>query len=219
MKTFESIFQSNALFNGLSKQEITNVLQFLQVKIQHVDADTVIIYEQDAIQAFGIVLSGMLQVSTVNVDGDQLIITTLSAGDYFAETFCFAEISYSPVSVMASIEADIAIFPYQSFTHVRDENCSAHQIVIQNMLRILAQKNLFLQNRMNILSQKNIREKLLFWLQSLPQEADGSIHVPFNRNQMADFLCIDRSALSRELTHMRQDKLIDYHKNIFRLNY
>lgn len=218
MNSFDPVFQSNALFYRLSKQEITDLLVCLDVKIQHIAADTILLHEEDPIESFGIVLSGHLQVIIVNIDGSQLIVTSLTTGDYFAETFCFSEIAYSPVSVIASSESDIAIFSQKAFLHSCDKNCQSHQIMIQNMLRILAQKNLFLQNRMMILSQKNIRKKIIFWLRLLPQEADGSIQILFNRNEMADFLCIDRSALSRELAHMRQDNLIEYHKNIFRLN-
>jgi CRP-like cAMP-binding protein len=138
----------------------------------------------------------------------------------FAESFVCAGIPRSPVSVFASQPSRLLFIPYARIIRPCSTACSFHGSLIGNMVRLVARRNLMLNERIGIIAKRTTREKLLAYLDSERNQAsrreDGSFDVRFSREEMADYLCVDRSALSRELGKMRDEGLIDFDGHRFR---
>ncbi|MCL2318507.1 MAG: Crp/Fnr family transcriptional regulator, partial [Treponema sp.] len=165
----------------------------------------------------GIVLSGLLHILREDYDGNRSIITPIVQGESFAEVLSCAGISESPVTVITAADSAVMLLRFSRILDVCTGSCSFHKQLITNMLRLIAGKNLFLQNRIEILSLKSVRARVMIYLESFIPEQGRNIKIPFNREEMADFLGVERSALSHELAKMKKDGLIDYRKNSFKL--
>lgn len=164
----------------------------------------------------GIVLDGSVEIVRDNWSGNRSILTKLSTGEIFGETFVSAGIDTLPVSVMAAGECQILLVNYRAVLTAGPMPEPYYSQLISNMHRILAQKNWMLHNKMEVLSARTIREKLLTYLNMLVnQEQSLKVTVPFNRQALADYLCVDRSALSREIGAMCRAGLIEVHGRQF----
>ena len=172
----------------------------------------------DTVSSVGIVLSGQAHVVREDVDGNQMIITELKGCDLFGETFACIETKHCPVTVEAITDCNIMWIDYHRVITSCSSACSFHTRLIGNMLRIIAFKNLRLNRRLEILAKRSIRERLLAYLE-LQAENNGSrsFLIPFGRNKLADYLCTDRSAMSRELGKMRDEGILKFEKNKFTL--
>jgi len=110
------------------------------------------------------------------------------------------------------------LLSFSQILHTCPNSCAYHTKLIENMLELIANKNLQLQSRMEIISLKAVRAKVMRYLESFVPKQGRNITIPFNREEMADFLCVERSALSHELSKMKRDGLIEYKKNKFFLH-
>jgi len=160
------------------------------------------------------VLTGRLHITREDFDGKRSLIAAVTPGEIFAEALCCAGITESPVTVAADLDSTLLLFSFARI-HTCQNSCSFHTKLISNILRLMANKNLFLQKRMEIVSLKSVRAKIMRYLESLGPKPDQEFTVPFNREEMADYLCVERSALSHELAKMKRDGLLAYHKNKF----
>ena len=158
---------------------------------------------------------GQLHILREDYDGNRSLLTVVMPGEIFAEALCCVGVAESPVTVMAHTEATVLLLPYQRIPHACPNACAHHAKLIENLLRLTAQKNLLLQSRMEIVCLKSVRAKVLRYLASFAPEQGRQITVPFSREEMADYLCVERSALSHELARMKRDGLIEYRKNSF----
>lgn len=170
------------------------------------------------ISSLGIVLSGSVQVMKEDIVGNRMIINLIREGEIFGETFACAGIRNTSVSVSACENSIILWMPVNRIITPCSDACNFHSRLIGNLLEILAKKNLYLNQKMELLSKRNIRDKIMYFLMlQMEEKRSPSFEIPFNRNEMADYLCIDRSAMSRELGKLQAEGLIDFHKNSFRI--
>ena len=218
MEDYNSTISKISLFKDIKLEELSIVLNCLKAKTIKYTRDEIVLLAGDKPEFVGILLSGTARIVKDDYDGNRIIIALLKAGDFFAEALCCAEVEESPVTVVVDSHSEIMQIGFNYIMEACSKNCIFHQKVIRNMLGILAQKNLFLQNRMEIAGIKSIREKVLKYLEALGARQEESIVVPLNREGMADYLLVERSALSHELMKMKNDGLIDYKKNIFTLH-
>jgi len=163
----------------------------------------------------GIVLAGQLHILRVDCDGNRSILATVAPGEIFAEALCCAGVAESPVTVIAHTDVTVLLLSYRRIPRACPNACAHHAKLIENILRLVAEKNLLLQSRMEIVCLKSVRAKVLRYLESFVPEQGHKITIPFNRKEMADYLCVERSALSHELARMQRDGLIEYRKNCF----
>ena len=163
----------------------------------------------------GIVLSGQLNISRVDYDGNRSLVAAIIPGEMFAEALCCAGVTESPVTVFAAEDSVIIKLAFSRIIKTCPNSCSFHTQLIENMLGLIAYKNMKLQNRMEILELKSVREKVMCYLETFMPKRGENITIPFNREEMAEFLCVERSALSHELSKMKKDGLIEYRKNSF----
>ncbi len=206
------------LFSGISEENMLSLLRCLDITTKSYKKNAVIIPFQTKITSIGIVLSGNIEVIREDINRDKITLAKLSENGIFAETIVCAGLEKSPVSVVAKTKCEILFIPYEKIISTCSKACSHHKRLVQNILKVIAQKNLLLSSQIDLLGKKTTREKLLTYLRTVKEEKDSkNFVIPFNRNELADFLCVDRSAMSRELCKMRDDGLIKFDKSYFEL--
>jgi len=205
-----------ALFEGISAEEVTTLLSCLSFREATFVRGESIIREGDPVGSFGIILSGFVQIVRNDYSGQRMILSGFGTGSVFAESFACAEIARSPVSVVAAEDCSILFLPYRKMLGTCRSACLFHQRLIENLMRLIARKNLMLSSRMEIAGKRTIREKVLAYLgQERARAGSPSFDVPYSRSELADYLCVDRSALSRELGRMRDEGLVEYSRGRF----
>lgn len=215
MKKYYEVIKTIPLFQNIPESDFDTVLTCLNVRITKIKKGELILMAGDKPEYVGAVIAGQLHIIKEDMDGMRTVIASLTPGDIFAEALCCAAVSKSPVSVLADTPATVMLLKFDRLLHWGGDSCAFHSILVGNMLQMIAQKNLYLQNRMEILGIKSIRTKVLQYLESHVPRQGRNITIPFNREELANYLSVDRSALSHELTRMKKDGLIEYRKNSF----
>ena len=215
-----SQFLSNTpLFHGIREEEIGSLLPCLEPRESHYKKDEIIYRAGDTISSIGLVLKGSVNVVVNFFWGNSNIFGHVERGEIFAETYAILPGRELICDVVAAEDCDILFLNMNKMLTSCGKGCTFHQRLIHNIVRISAEKNLGLSNRMMHIASKSIRDRLLSYL-SEQALVNGriSFSIPFSRQQLADYLGVDRSALSNELSKMQKDGLITYQKNNFTLN-
>lgn len=215
---FDEILNSVPLFNRLDKQEISSILTCLNPKKKSYKKDEYILLAGDNITDIGIILSGKVHIIKEDYLGNRHILTTLTDGDLFAEVFVCAHINTLPVTIYAVSDSEILFIDYQRIINTCSSACNFHSLLIENMLSIISMKNVMLNQKIEYLTKRTTREKLLAYLYHQAElVGSNKFTIPLNRQELADFLCVDRSAMSNELSKLRDEGYISYNKNLFEL--
>jgi len=215
MAEYAAVLKTVSIFAALGDAERASILRCLGTETKAVPKNGVILRAGEKPAHVGIVLSGTLHIVKDDLDGNRTLIAVVAPGELFAQALCCAGVRESPVTVLAGEDAQIMLLRFDRILHTCPSACPYHQKLIENMLKLVAQKNLYLQNRMDILTVKSIRVKVMRYLGALAAGRGREITVPFNREGLAAYLGAERSALSHELMKMKRDGLIDYRKNKF----
>lgn len=216
MKKYFQKIADNELFAGISSADLAAVIGCIGGFEREYDKHAHVMREGDAMQWVGMVLDGAVKISKTDYHGNEMLIAEVGAGDLFAEVFACAGILRSPVSIVAQTKSRVLFFDYRNMIATCQNSCAFHQTLIANMLGIVARKTLYLNRRIDVIAKRTLREKILTYFYYESGGAD-QFSVSMNREEMANFLCADRSALSNELSKMRKEGLIEYHKNEFNL--
>lgn len=205
------------IFQNLTKEEIQdmNTLHFLRTASY--EKNTLIFQTGDIVHEIGMVLSGSVNIESIDLWGNKSILSHVPEGHAFAETYALC---HEPMMVDAitSEGSEIAFVNTDILLSEQHLGKIWYSKIMNNLLLIFAQKNLVLSNRIFCTSAKTIRERLFTYFSNLSvKNGSKTFQVPFDRQQMADYLNLDRSALSKELGKMRKEGLIDFHKNTFTL--
>ncbi|MFU0826153.1 MAG: cAMP-binding domain of CRP or a regulatory subunit of cAMP-dependent protein kinases [Lachnoclostridium sp.] len=212
------ILKQVSLFKGIKEPDIEQVLECLRGNVKQYVKNQVIVLTGNEISFLGIILDGTVQIIREDIMGNRMIVANLGRGEIFGETIACAGIKESPVSVVATEPSRILMLSINRIVTPCRNACNFHASLITNLLSLLAVKNLYLTNKMELLSKRTIREKLLAYLSYEAQKHhSNSFRIDLNRNELADYLCIDRSAMSRELSRMREEGIIEYQKNYFKI--
>ncbi len=217
MEKYFNILESVSLFNGINKVELGSMLRCLDAQIMNVKKNEIVLLAGNCPEHVGIVLSGQLHIVKDDYEGNRTMVAAVTSGEIFAEALCCAGIAESPVTVVANTDSVIMRLRFERILHTCPNSCNFHTKLIENMLEVVAKRNLMLQNRMDILGAHSVREKVMRYLESFIPKQGRNIEIPFNREGLANYLCVERSALSHELSRMKKDGLIDYKKNLFAL--
>ena len=205
------------LFMGIEDKDIGEMLKCLDAKIAMFKKSEYIFSSGDYVKNVGIVLSGNINIMKEDVDGEAFLLTQLGVSDHFAESICCANINASPVSVLAVTDVVVMLLDFSRIINTCTNACAFHSKLIENMIQLVAQKNLYLQERIDYLCKKSIRKKLMTYLKSTSKGSQNTFAIPYNREELANYLSVDRSALSRELAKLKDENIIDYWKNKFKV--
>lgn len=216
-KYFDTI-KKTPLFAGIADNELESMLCCLNAKKEAYPKGGSIFIAGDPASFVGLVLSGSAQVVRDDALGNRTILTKLIPGELFGETFACAGIKTLPVSVITGERSQVLLLDYKKIISTCPSSCAFHSLMIENMLQILAKKNLGLNRKIEAMSARTTRGKLLSYL-TLQANSAGSLsfEIPFSRQELADYLSVDRSAMSAELSRMQRDGLLKFHKNHFEL--
>ena len=215
-KVFIPNFMDIPLFQGLEREEISEVLQRFHALIKHFPKSDYIYLAGDCVENLCVVLEGTVQMIKEDIWGEKSIIANLGAGSVFAENFLGKLGDRSVVSYFVASDSEILMLPLGRALYDVSAPSKASQRLMCNIVSVLADNNTRLIEKTEILCKKTLRSKILAYLeQEARNNACRQITIPFNRTDLANYLDADRSALTRELARMREEGLIDYNKNTF----
>jgi len=216
MKNYFDVLKNNYLFDGIAFSDFETMLGCLAAKKVAYKRGDVILLSGDAVSFVGLILSGGVKVIKEDIDGRITILTEHGASDIFGEVFACAGVSHSPVTIEASDGSEILFIDFKRIISSCSSACPFHTRLIENMLGLIAKKNLILTQKIEILSRRTIRDRLFYFFEA-QSGASRKFTIPFNREELAHYLCVDRSAMSKELSKMRDEGLIRFRKNSFEL--
>ena len=214
----EDLCQS-PLFYHIEQKDIEGLLNCLGAYTREYKKGEIIYSALDTISAMGLVLSGQVRIEQTDVWGSQNIFGYICEGQVFGETYACAPEEKLMVDAIAAKDSSILFLNVQKVLTTCSSACVFHSRLIANLLTVMARKNLSLSRKINDISRRSIRGRLLSYLSfQAIQNGSNTFTIPFNRQELADYLCVDRSALSKELGKMEQESLITFHKNQFSLH-
>jgi len=214
MKKIYEAIRHNPLWSGISNSDFDCMIRCIEARTQNYDKGDMILLAGDSVNNVGLILSGQVKILKDDVDGNTMILAELAASDLFGEVFACAGIDCSPVTVQAAEHCEVLFMNYRKVITTCSSSCSFHSKMIENMLKLIARKNLLLNQKIEILSKRTTRKKLLAFF-DIQRGNNQKFTVPYTREEMAHYLCVDRSAMSYELCKMRDEGLIRFHKNTF----
>lgn len=218
MKNYIEVLKNNVLFKGFELDDLESILKCLSGKFVPYKKNEFIFLSGDPINFVGIVLSGSIKIIKEDLEGNVYILAKLGVNEIFAEAFAFGGVEESPVSVQSVEGCEILFIDCKRIIESCSNACSFHTRLIDNLLAMVARKNVMLNQKIEILSKRTTREKLLMFFEIQRQMAHSKkFTIPFNREALAHYLCVDRSAMSRELCKMRDEGLIKFNKNEFEI--
>lgn len=218
MKINYEILKKCNLFDDISDDELESVLSCLGAKVEIFKKGRSIFAEGEPAKYIGIVLDGSAQIVRNDYYGNRSIVAAIEPPHIFGESFACAEVKSLPIDVIAVKDSVVMLIESKRITSPCCKACSFHSKLISNLLRAVAQKNLAFNRRIEITSKRTTRDKLMTYL--LIQEkmnSSSSFDIPFDRQALADYLEVDRSGLSAEISKLRHEGIIKCRKNRFTL--
>ncbi|MDH8677623.1 Crp/Fnr family transcriptional regulator [Fusibacter bizertensis] len=216
-KVIDCLF-GTSLFKGIDKAGIHNMIQCLNPRIHRYKKNESIAIAGEPFYGIGIVIEGEAVIAKENIAGNRAILTVLRQGDMFGEMISFTEKKVWPVNVTAQFDSEIVFVSPENIITRCEKMCDSHQILIQNMLKIMSRKALLLSRKVDYLSIRSLRGRLSAYLIEQWQIQDTSVFsLPMNRDELADFFNVARPSISRELGKMKDEGLIDFHKSSFKI--
>ena len=186
--------------------------------VKNYKKDELIILEDENIKNVGIVLSGAVHMIKEDIWGGRTIAAYIGFGELIGESFVFGNVSRSIVSFKAAAKTEIMFLDFDRIVHTCSSACVHHRKLADNMIYMIASKNISLMEKIEVTSKKSLREKILAYLSIQAQRNNSTyFEIPLGRVELAEYLCADRSALTRELNNMRDEGIIDFDKNTFRI--
>lgn len=213
------ILKECILFKNISEDDIIKMLDCMTYYEKNYAKGETVYFVGDKIKSVGIVLVGGVNIIQEDYWGNRTILENLVVGDIFGESFSYAEVESIPISVITIEKTKLIFIDYSKIVNACNSICVYHASLIRNMLEILAKKNVMLMQKIGHLAKRTTREKLLSYLsiQALNNKSNN-FYIPFNRQELADYLSVDRSAMSYELSKMRDENILLFEKNHFILN-
>ena len=218
MKKYLEILKKCPLFVQIEENDLLRMLGCLGARVEFFDKKYTILAEGTPARYVGIVLSGSVQILQVDYFGNRSILGEQRASEVFGEAFACAEVSSIPVTVVADEPCEIMLIGIDHILHTCANRCGFHNQLIFNLMKDLAEKTILFHQRIEVTSKRTTREKLMAYLMmQAKREGRNRFEIPFDRQELADYLEVDRSGLSAEIGKLKKEGLIDCQKNRFEL--
>lgn len=218
MKEYFDILRKCALFEKVEDENLIAILGCLRAKVTQYKKNETIIAEGTPAKQIGIVLTGEVQIVRNDYYGNRSIVTNVEPAQIFGESFACAGVEEMPVDVVATTDTDVMLIDCQRITNSCCNACSFHSQIIFNLMKVVAIKNLIFHQKSEITSKRTTREKLMTYLLSQAKKNNSkSFYIPYDRQALADYLEVDRSGLSAEISKMRREGIIENKKDYFKL--
>lgn len=207
--------QNIKLFAGIRPEDMDGMLGCIGHYVRDYEKGAVITFEAEIIHHVGVVLKGSVDMVKEDLWGNRTMLVRSPVGEVFGETFACGEEASSLVTFVAAEDTRVLFLSFCRVMHTCSHACVFHQRLVENMVRVIAAKNRELMRKVEVVSKKTLREKILAYLSAYG--GSGSFTIPLGRVEWAEYLCADRSALTRELAKMKEEGIIDYQKNTFQI--
>ncbi len=218
MKEYINVLKKCILFKSIEDNDIVPLLGCINGKKKTFKKGETIFYEGDIITEIGIVLSGSVELIRYDYNGNKSIVTFVKESEFFGESFACLGNKKIPVSIEAKEDTIICLIDIKRIIRTCSNACSFHNFMIHNLLRAVALKNVVLNQKIEVTSKRTTREKLLTYLYIESKKAKSkSFYIPYDRQGLADYLEVDRSGLSNEISKLIKEKVIKCEKNYFEL--
>lgn len=216
MEQYFPILRNTQLFAGLSDREMTEILHCLQARRAGFERGAYVLRQGEQAGSILLLVEGSLHIQSDDYWGNRSIVNTVRAGELFGAAYAAPGGGPLLNDVVAVEKSTVLFFEIGRLFSVCPSGCRFHGAVVQNLFFVLAEKNRELTQKLVHMAQRSTREKLVSYL-SCEAKRRGSpdFSIPFNRQQLADYLSVDRSALSRELCRMREEGMLSFEKNHF----
>ncbi len=218
MKKYLQTLKQSRLFAGVSEDDIEAMLDCLSANLRDYKKGEYVLREGERVDNVMLLASGSLNIQKDDFWGNRSIINHISAGEMFGEAYIAPESGPLLNDVIALEDSDVMFFDFRKILTVCSSACRFHTNVVQNLFFAISEKNRQLVQKLGHMSKRTTRDKLISYLSEQAKRGGSStFSIPFNRQQLADFLCVDRSAMSNELCKMRDEGLLTFERNRFTL--
>ncbi|MDR3765560.1 MAG: Crp/Fnr family transcriptional regulator, partial [Butyricicoccus sp.] len=219
MNNHFSILSRCPLFCGIGREDLESMMGCLGAKFITIAKGDPVFLEGEPAQLVGVVLSGGVQVVQDDYYGNRSVLSILQPGDSFGEAFSCAQLHHMPASVLAVKDSEVLLLNCRRILTLCSHTCHFHSLLIENMLQGLAQKNLAFTQKIRYMSQKTTKDKLLAYLSDqAKQQGSAEFVIPCDRQTLADYLGVERTAMSAELGKLKKSGQLDTKGSWFRLN-
>lgn len=218
MKNYFSVLARCPLFEGIEEQELGEMLRCLNVLVRKAWKGQAIFREGEPAQWVGIVLEGGVQILRDDYDGSRSVLGQAAPGQLFGEAFACAGVETLPVTVLAEGDSTVMLADCRRALTLCPNACPFHARLVRNLLQVVAEKNLRLNRKIECMSRRTTREKIMAFLLAEARERNSrEFDIPFDRQALADYLGVERSAMSAQLSRLRREGVIDCQRSHFRL--
>ena len=216
MKKYFEILAKCPLFDGIEPNDLNTMIGCLHGKTISVPKGSPVFLEGEPAWFVGVVLFGTVQVVREDYYGNRSVMTILQPGELFAEVFSCAGLDTMPVSAIALTDSEVLLLDCRHVLSTCSNSCHFHNTLIKNLLQEMAQKNLALSRKIRYMSQKTTKEKIMaYLLDQAKQQGSNEFVIPHDRQSLADYLGVERSAMSAEISKLKQSGQIDTHGSRF----
>ena len=218
MEKYFSVLESCPLFRNIAREDIPGMLACLGAVVHQAKKEQQLLREGDTAAYLGILLQGSAHVVKQDYYGNRNIVARIAPGELFGESFACAGVAQLPVSVVANADCAYLLIDCHRITVTCSNACAFHTQMIFNLLQIVAARNLEFHQKLEITAKRTTREKLMAYLLSQAKAAgSNSFTIPYDRQALADYLGVERSAMSAELGKLRRDGVLTSHRSQFTL--
>ena len=218
LKKYLKILKKCPLFREIEDESLLRMLGCLGAKVEFFDKKYTIFAEGAPAKQIGILLSGSAQIIQVDYFGNRSILGGITPSDVFAEAFACAETRFLPVTVVANEPSEVMLIDCGHILHSCANSCGFHHQLIFNLMKDLASKTILFHQKIEVTAKRTTREKLMTYLNVQAKKVNSnSFTIPFDRQELADYLEVDRSGLSAEISKLRKEGILENLKNHFTL--
>lgn len=218
MKRYIPILKNTQLFSGASDEDIEAMLGCLQARLCTYKKGEYVLREGERIERLMMLVKGELHIQRDDYWGNRSIVSMVGVGEMFGEAYAAPESGPLLNDVLAVEDSAVIFLDIGKLLTVCPNGCKFHAMAVKNLFFAISEKNRKLVRKLGYMSRRTTREKLIAYLsEEAKRQNSGAFSIPFNRQQLADFLSVDRSAMSNELCRLRDEGLIEFEKNRFRL--
>lgn len=212
--------EENILFSGIDIENCRRMVECFNAESRKFSAGTVVADYSDFSDKIGIILSGRAVMLKYDVNGNRTIIEKLEEQSIFGEFFVFSGALRSCIEVICETDCEIMLVRYSEITKRCAKACRCHSQVVENLLMLMSEKAISLSERIEVLSQRTISAKLISCLQIIDDKTpkDKPSQLPFSITELSDYLCVNRSALQREIAKLKNNGILKINKGKFKLN-
>ena len=216
MGKYYAILKRSPLFIGIREEDLAKMLQCLGARIDDCQKDELLLVAGQPVSSVGIVLNGRVRIIKEDFAGNRTILAEITPGNLFAEAFACARVNSLPITAVSVTDGAVMWVDVRRAVHTCPSACPFHTRLIENMLAVLASRNILLNQKIEHISKRSTREKLLSYLSDqADKQGSDEFDIPFNRQELADYLCVDRSAMSAELSRMQKEGVLRFRSRHF----